>query len=321
MTLVKYSKILERARTNKKNVEKNKKLGVTPRWSYYFAKVIVSPKKDVTRNPNMSTTKGNATKPAGDSFNKVKIYKADYIDAAKRLIKYVDKNKKLPNYINWNGKKIRVRDYAYNFSKIVVYYADHKAYPNYNTIDTSVWKKTTTKTTVKTIKKYGHATRSGCDNRGQNNGYFCGCHSLQEVFRNLTGKVVPQSTIASVCGTTSDGTDHDGLNTCVAWFSKKYGYNLTVEWKNFSELGWSGVKKIINSSNQDCIIHNLYRDQWGHYEVINKVYDDYCDVQNSLGDYCDSGCYCGYVEERYLSTFKSYINGISQKSVMIITRK
>ena len=27
------------------------------------------------------------------------------------------------------------------------------------------------------------------------------CHSLQEVFRNLTGIVVPQSTIASVAGT------------------------------------------------------------------------------------------------------------------------
>ena len=86
-------------------------------------------------------------------------------------------------------------------------------------------------------------------------------------------------------------------------------------------LFYPEVKKVIDSNDKDCIIHNLYRNQWGHYEVINKVYDDYCDVQNSLGDTCSSGCYYGYVEERYLSTFRSYISGISQKSVMVITNE
>lgn len=305
-----YTEIVAKAREFKKGVEKEKKVVISPKWSYYFAQSILHPKQNITR----IGTFDKAPKPMGNTFNKVKIYKADYIDAAKRLIKYVDKNKKLPNYITWKGKKIRVRDYAYNFSKIVVYYADHKAYPNYNTIDTNVWNKTV-------LKKYGHATKPCADNRGQNNGYFCGCHSLQEVFRNLTNIVVPQSTIASVCGTTEDGTDHDGLNTGVAWFNRKYGKNLSVKWYNFSDLGWSGIKKIINSSNQDCVIHNLYRNQWGHYEVINKVYDDYCDVQNSLGDYCDYPSYYGYVEERYLSTFRSYISGISQKSIMVITNE
>jgi len=174
---------------------------------------------------------------------------------------------------------------------------------------------------IKTYKKYGHANKSGCDNRGQNNSYYCGCHSLQEIFRNLTGIVVPQSTIASWAGTTTDGTDHDGLNTAVEIFNRKYNKKLSVKWYNFSELKWNGIRTIINSNNQDCVIHNLYRNQWGHYEVINKVYDTYCDVQNSLGDYCDNGCYCGYVEERSFNTFQSYLNGISQKSVMVITNE
>jgi len=174
---------------------------------------------------------------------------------------------------------------------------------------------------IKTYKKYGHATKYGCDNKGQNNGYYCGCHSLQEVFRNLTGIVVPQSTIASWAGTTTDGTDHEGLNTAVAQFNRKYGKNLTVTWYNFSDLGWNKLKAIINSNNQDCVWHNLYRNQWGHYEVVNKIYSDYCDVQNSLGDYCDYGCYCGYVEERSFSTFRSYLGGISQKSIMVITNE
>lgn len=305
-----YKEIVAKARELKKGVEKEKKLTVSPKWSYYFSQAILHPKQNITR----IGTFDKAPKPTGNTFNKVKIYKADYIKCAKQLIKFVETKKRLRNYLDWNNKKIRVRDYAYNLAKILVYYDDHKVLPNYNTIDTSVWNKTV-------LKKYGHATSSGCNARGQNNGYYCGCHSLQEVFRNLTNIVVPQSTIASVAGTTSDGTDHEGLNTTVAWFNRKYGKNLSVKWYNFSELGWSGIKTIINSNNKDCIIHNLYRNQWGHYEVINKVYDDYCDVQNSLGDYGCGGCYCGYVEERYLSTFKSYINGISQKSVMVITNE
>lgn len=305
-----YKEIVAKARELKKGVEKEKKLTVSPKWSYYFSQSILHPKKNITRIGSFD----KAPKPRGNAFNKVEIYKEDYTKCAKQLITFVEKNKRLRNYLDWNNKKIRVRDYAYNLAKILVYYDTHKALPNYNTIDTNVWNKTV-------LKKYGHATKPCADNRGQNNGYFCGCHSLQEIFRNLTNIVVPQSTIASVCGTTEDGTDHDGLNTGVAWFNRKYGKNLSVKWYNFSDLGWSGIKKIINSSNQDCVIHNLYRNQWGHYEVINKVYDDYCDVQNSLGDYCDYPSYYGYVEERYLSTFRSYISGISQKSVMVITNE
>ena len=169
-------------------------------------------------------------------------------------------------------------------------------------------------------KKYGHSTRSGCDNMGQNNGYYCGCHSLQEVFRNLYDIVVPQKTIAGWCGTTSDGTSHDGLLNGVANFNKKYNKNLKVSWKNFSDLGWDGIKKIVNSTNQDCIIHNLYRNQWGHYEVVNNVSSN-INVQNSLGDYCNNGCYCGYIEYRTQSEYRSYINGISQKSIMVLTKE
>ena len=167
-------------------------------------------------------------------------------------------------------------------------------------------------------KKYGHSTEHCCDDMGQNNGYYCGCHSLQEVFRTLTDIVVPQSTIAGWAGTTTSGTGHWGLETAVAKFNSKYGKNLKVQWFNFSDLGWSGIKDIINSNDKDCIIHNLYRDEWGHYEVINNVGDE-INVQNSLGSTCSNGCYYGYIEYRSQSTYRRYISGISQKSVMVIT--
>ena len=222
---------------------------------------------------------------------------------------YVDNGASvLPAHVTGGYGKVHNKELYTNYIKYVIAYVKtHKKVPQ--TIPTTY------------SKKYGHATKSGCENRGQNNGYYCGDHSLQEVFRNLTGIVVPQGKIAEWAGTTTSGTDHDGLNFAVETFNRKHSKNLTVKWYNFNDLGWNGIKSIINSTNKDCVIHNLYRNQWGHYEVINKVYDDYCDVQNSLGDYCDLGCYCGYVEERTFSTFRSYISGISQKSVMVITNE
>lgn len=310
MANVSYKTIYEKAKIIKNKAEKEHKVAGT-KWSYYICKSLLNPRKDIKNIGKFDY----ATNPRGNAFDDVKIYKKDYLDCAKRIVAYVEKYKRVPDACKWGDKRIRTRDFTYNMAKILIYYYTHQStYPDYNVINTKVWNKPN-------IKKYGHARNSGCDNRGQNNSYCCGCHSLQEVFRNLTNIVVPQSTLMEVCGTTYDGTDHDGLDTGVAWFNRKYNKNLTVQWYNFSDLGWSGIKKIVNSSNQDCIIHNLYRNQWGHYEVINKVYDDYCDVQNSLGDYCDYGCYCGYVEERYLSTYRSYISGISQKSIMVITNK
>lgn len=306
-----YNQILEKAKKCKVTVEKEHRVGVPSAWSYYIAKAILSPKKNIKRRAKIES----APKPQGNTFKDVKIYKEDYIKCCKRLIAFVDKYNRLPNFISWNGKKIRVRTYVYNLSKILVYYDSHGKLPSYNTLNTDVWKKPAK------AKKYGRSTSYGCDNRGQNNGYYCGPHMVQEIIRNLTGKVLSQSTLASVIGTTSDGSDHDGLNTAIAWFNKKYGYNLTVEWKNFSDLGWSGIKKILESNDQDCGLHELYRNTWGHYTNFDKIYDDYIDVHNSLGDYCNSGCYCGYTEERDKSEARSYLSGISQKSVLVVTNK
>lgn len=265
----------------------------------------------------------------------------------KLMVNWVDKDSnkqnESPAYLRFNDKKIGIDAWAYATARMVRYYHEKNRLPNKKVIVTSKIfddeikrqeaekrkreeeerKRREEEERRKALRKYGHATQSGCDNRGQNNGHFCGPHSLQECIRNLTGEVISQDTLAEWAGTTSDGTDHDGLNTAVIMAGRRLGVNLTVQWHNFSELGWDGVRNIVNSNNQDCVIHNLYRRDgefgYGHYETVNRIYDDYCDVQNSLGDYCDYGCYCGYVEERDLSTFKYYIDGISQKSVMVIT--
>ena len=167
------------------------------------------------------------------------------------------------------------------------------------------------------VKLYNYITTPGGGKLGQTNGYRCGPHSLMQCIYRLTGIELSEATLAGVCGTTSAGTSHQGLETGLAWFNKKYGYNLKMTWKNKSDLTWDEIKWYIN--NAALLFHLLYRDQYGHYEVIKSV-GDILTILNSLGSYCSYPAYCGYIENRSKSTQQSYINGISQKSVCIITR-
>ena len=327
---MKWKNIIKNAEKIKKGIETENRLPTIEGYNYaeliyVFCKAVQSP-----NNPQAYKKVAVAPNPTGNAI-KNNLTKKEYITLTKNVVKFIDERDKCPNYVTYQKFHIRPRLLLYCLSKILVFYHEHNdTYPItcwFKSTDVegngSANKKTTTSTNTSTsnYKKYGHSTEHCCEAMGQNNSVYCGDHSLQEVFLNLTGKVVSQDTIAIWAGTTDSGTDHDGLNTAVATFNRQYGYNLEVNWEHFSDIGWSGIKKIIDSNNQDCIIHNLYRNQWGHYEVINNVYDDYSDVQNSLGDRCSNGCYYGYEEERYHSTFRSYISGISQKSVMVITRK
>lgn len=229
-------------------------------------------------------------------------------------VKYVQTN-------NDGIAKYSIAHFSYGTFKIRVAFFGNDSYKESNRTDFQFTNEAPKPKPAK--KKYGHSTEHCCEDMGQNNGHYCACHSLQEVFRNLTDIVVPQGTIAGWAGTTSAGTGHQGIRTAIAKFNNKYDKNLKIEEKSFSDVGWSEIRDILNSNDKDCIIHNWYRrgtnDGGGHYEVVNAVYDDTVNVQNSLGSRCSNGCYYGYIEYRTKSTFEYYINGISQKSIMVIT--
>lgn len=299
------------------NLIKIKDIGYNQnQMAYRLAYAVCNKQKDVPKGFHID----GPNNPVGNKWNK-KVPEKYYLDLAKRYVAFVDKNRKTPNYAALTGRKVAITLFIYEMARILISYNVNKKLPATCTFDSAHVRGTTTEAEKKAKyakKKHGHATASGCDNRGQNNGYYCACHSLQEVFRNLTGIVVPQSTIAGWAGTTENGTGHFGIDTAIAMFNKKYNKNLVGKWYNFSDLGWSGLKELIKSNNKDFIIHNNYRLRWGHYEVVNDIYDSTVDVQNSLGDYCDRGCYCGYVENRSKSEYRSYINGISQKSILVI---
>ena len=323
------------ALTVKTYIEKNKKIPsqVTINGKKYTYGQIEYILAYAVNNYNKAAkvfTVKNAPKATGDVVSE-KIYADDFKDISKRIVAYIEKNKVCPNYATTkkSKKRLRVRVVIYMLARVVNYLYTKKKLPTYATVKSSYFsaKKTTTKTTVtkttSTPKLYSYLTNEGCSGMGQCTGYNCGPNSLQQMFYRLTGIKVSESAIAEVAGTTGDGTDHDGLNTAVSWFNRKYNKNIKITWKNFSDLGssasarWSALQSYINKGA--VFVHLLYRDQWGHYEVPKSVGDDYLSIINSLGDYCSYPAYCGYIETRSKSAQLSYINGISQKSIAILT--
>ena len=138
MTAHKYETILKKARECKKSVEKNQKLGINSKWGYFFAKAILTPHKTIK-----SFDFKEAPNPNGHHISN-QISKKDYLDCCKRIVVFVEKHKKMPNFVIWKSKnlKIRERTYIYNLAKILVWYADHKnTLPAMNNINTKVWVK------------------------------------------------------------------------------------------------------------------------------------------------------------------------------------
>ena len=346
------SKILNKdiytlANNVKASVEKNKKLessfgigNVTytnVEIPYIFSYTINNLKSDCTIPTGIKAPSSYTT---GNSMNE-DIYPSDLQDQAKRITEYIKKNGQVPVYVTTvkSKKQASVQLYTYAFAKTLVWYTNNKnTLPNYTNYNSSVFSSntasntsTSTSTATSTSSSsssssglYSYLTSQGCSGMGQCTGYYCGPNSLQQCFYRLTGIKVDESTIASVAGTTTAGTDHEGLNTAVAWFNKKYNKNIKITWKSFSDLGssasarWSALQSYINKGAVFC--HLLYRDRWGHYEVPKSVGDSTLSILNSLGDKCGSSSYCGYIESRSKSAQLSYINGISQKSIAILTK-
>lgn len=201
-----------------------------------------------------------------------------------------------------------------------------------STTTSNTGKKTTT-TKTQSYEKNGvyysspHWTSTGCNKLGQCTPYYCGVHSIRQCNAKQDIDKYKEQQLASWAGTTTAGTSHQGLETALAIVAQKENRKIKVEWKNFSDLGntiherFKKIGEIIAQQNKDIIIHNKYRNKYGHYEVLKEVNtnNNTCKVLNSLGNRCNKPAYYGYIETRSFSTFASYIAGISQKSIMIIT--
>ena len=125
MSEYKYETIISKAKTCKTNVEKEYKLGITTKWSYYFSKSILSPKKNIKRISFIE-----AKNPTGTYISR-QIPKKDYQNICRNIVQFVEKNKRLPNYVTYNGYQLRPRLYTYVLARVLVYYDKNGKLPSY----------------------------------------------------------------------------------------------------------------------------------------------------------------------------------------------
>lgn len=219
-----------------------------------------------------------------------------------------------PKYVTYKNREYSKAEYIY-MAKYVINWWKQKP----GKAPTDIPTKATKKSTSKVLNPY--MTNTGCSGMGQCSSVNCACNSLQQCFYRLTGIKVPESTIAKWAGTTSAGTSHQGIETAVAMFNKTYKKNVKISWKSFNDLGkndnerWNKISEFIKKGA--LFFHLLYRKKYGHYEIIYGV-GEVLRILNSLGSSCGNGTYCGYIETRSKAEQRSYINGISQKSVAVL---
>lgn len=166
-----YNEIVKVAKSIKKNVSNNYKLGENEKWGYYIAKAILKPKTKIKR---ISFDK--APKPRGTHISR-QLSKSEVKGLAKDLIEFVEGPKKrMPNYLTYKSYKIRTRLYIHVLAKALVFYDENGRLPNEVNINSKAfYKPSETKNDVynyfvKTFGSFGN-TIDGALSKVQGRGY------------------------------------------------------------------------------------------------------------------------------------------------------
>ena len=280
--------------------------------------------------------------------------KTTYLDMIGRFNDYCSKNNRVPAYVVTIQNKSDFTTFLYGICKIIVYYKENKTLPKTclftsSYIDVNQKEATKTKNNQSTstssnanIEVYTsspHYLNENCNRLGQCTSYFCGPHSIHQAIRKFNITKYNEKTLASWCGTTSYGTDHSGINTCIAKIGKETGIKLSVQWKNFSDLGNStdarflALGKLICKPNKAVLCHIGYQGSgtsatgtiFGHYECLDKINTKtkYVRALNSLGTKKSDGSYKGHLQDRPYTLQATYFRNtpFNQKAICIITKE
>ena len=362
---MKKSLIIQEAKEIKNYMEKNKAIPkscnmngtiLSPYSVSYLMALLIQDnfKKDTySYNPVVMY---NSNKKYDDTIQSENVFKDDYMRMIGNFIRYCVDHQRVPAYITTQKSKTKVSFelFMYCLSKIVVYYHNNQTLPNYCNFNKEFTSNANTpKKTIKNEVKQSTSTSKNCtnpytssphltdSNMGQDKKYSCANNSQQQELFKLTGKIFKETDLAKWSGTTTNGTSHQGINTCIAYVAKKLGIKLTVKWVNFSDLGktieerFEALGKIICQPNKGVITHiaymsggeNEFRSDgiwYGHYEPIRQINTKNKTVQvlNSLGTKRADGGYKGHLQTRTYKVEASYLRNTpgGQPSICIITK-
>jgi len=82
----------------------------------------------------------DAPNPQGDTINKT-LTKNEYVRMAREIIVFYNTNKRCPNYVTYQNKKVKPQLFSYCFAKIIKFYVDNKRFPATCKFDSSVFMK------------------------------------------------------------------------------------------------------------------------------------------------------------------------------------
>ena len=348
MPRITQKNITQEAKEIKTFIEKNKKLPkyCTIQGNQYTPYTVAYLISRTIANLKADTFNVKAIGKSNQGFS-VKLNencsKTTYLDMIGRFNDYCSKNGRVPAYVITIRNKADFTTYLYGVCKILNYYKQNNTLPKTCLFTSSyidVNKKEATKTknnqststsTNANLNIYTsspHYLNTGCNNLGQCTSYYCGVHSVHQVLRKFGITKYSESKLAGWAGTTTAGTDHQGILTAIA---KASNGTLKARWVNFSSLGkdtnsrFKALGKLISQKDTDCIVHNLYRLKDGHYETIHKIdhNNKIVYVLNSLGNKCGTNSYCGYIEKRTYNEYAKYIANTpaNQPSICLITKK
>ena len=362
---IKTTSIINEATEIKTFIEKNKKL---PKYctiegnqyspytvAYLISRTIANLKADSFNVKTISKSNQGFSVKLNESCSKT-----TYLDMIQRFNEYCSKNKRIPAYVITIKNKADFTTFLYSMCKILTYYKNHKVLPNSclftssyidvsqkstaktknnNNQSTSTSKKTNNCVNPYTSKPHLTTTKEGL---GQNYPWDCSANAVSQCLYKLSGKNISEGTLVKIGGVTTSGCGHDGINTMVAWFNKKYGTNYKVTWKNFSDLGkdrdsrFLALAKLLCKSNTAVLCHIGYANSgkepitrnskiFGHYEVLDKVNvkTKYVRALNSLGKKINANAYAGHLQDRTYETQASFFANTpgGQPALMIVTKK
>lgn len=232
-------------------------------------------------------------KDNGDTVN-FTLSQQEYISLAKKIVLFMEQNKRCPNYATYKNKHISFSLYTYCFIKILSFYKEKGRLPltclfnskeiqniktplqnnkKTTTTSTSNSKKTTTSTKKQSVTKtncqnpytnYPKDTVQGSGRLGQKTPYYCLPHSFRSCMYKF-GLKLDETKIAKIMGTSKKGTGHLGVKVAIEWVKRNYGKTFDYEWKYLSDFGkttdeqFLALAKMICKKDTDLIVHSQYR--------------------------------------------------------------
>ena len=128
-----YKEISKIAETCYNNTKKEYRNGIDSKWSYYIAKAILTQsdvKKIGVQNPK---------NPIKETTISRTIKQKQYLQLITNYTKYVEKNKHLPDYVQIDTIKVRLKLWTAFVSYILYKYNKNKKLPSYQNINSKIY--------------------------------------------------------------------------------------------------------------------------------------------------------------------------------------